>query len=42
MFLWWLQEPEWEAPGHITGWKALALVPLGTEESVPSYDFPNK
>jgi hypothetical protein len=35
-------EPGWEAQRPVIGWEALALVPLGTWDSVPSNVFPNK
>jgi hypothetical protein len=41
LLLWWLQEPGWEVPGPVIGWEALALVPLGTGDSMPSNVFPN-
>jgi hypothetical protein len=34
-------EPGWEALGPVIGWEALAFVPLGTEDSVPSNVFSN-
>jgi hypothetical protein len=40
--LWWSQEPGWKTLGTIIGWEALALVLLGTNNSVPSNDFPGK
>jgi hypothetical protein len=35
-------EPGWVVPGPIIGWEALALVPLGTGNSVPANVFPKK
>jgi hypothetical protein len=35
-------EPGWEAQGPVVGWEALALVPLGPGDSVPSNVFPDK
>jgi hypothetical protein len=35
-------EPGWEAQGPIIGWEALASVPRGTGDSVPSNVFPDK
>jgi hypothetical protein len=32
----------WEALGPVIWWEALALVPLGTEDSVPSNAFSGK
>jgi hypothetical protein len=42
MPLWWLQEPGWEAQEPIIECEALASVPLGTEDRVPSNVFPDK
>jgi hypothetical protein len=35
-------EPGWEAQRPVIGWEALALVPLGTRDRVPSSVFPDK
>jgi hypothetical protein len=35
-------EPGWEASGPVIQWEALALVPLGAWDSVPSNVFPDK
>jgi hypothetical protein len=42
LLLWWSEEPVWEALGPVTGWEALASIPLGPRDSVPSNVFLDK
>jgi hypothetical protein len=41
-FLWWSQEPGWEALGPVIGWEALSLFTQGIKDNVPSNNFPGK